>query len=59
MSEAKGTKSILVRMPEDLIKALDRYAERKRAEQPGTTYSRSDAIRVLLYKAIAAENGRE
>jgi hypothetical protein len=59
MSESKGAKSILVRMPKDLIEALDRYAERKKAEQPGTTFSRSDAIRVLLYKAIAAEEAEE
>jgi hypothetical protein len=52
MGEAKQTRQIFVRMPEDLIIALDRYLERMRAEQPGANLSRSDVIRLLLYKAL-------
>lgn len=52
MGEAKRTRQIFVRMPEDLVAALDGYVERMRAEQPGTSPTRSDAIRVLLYKAL-------
>ena len=52
MGEAKRTRQIFVRMPEDLVAALDGYVERMRAAQPGTSPTRSDAIRVLLYKAL-------
>jgi Arc/MetJ-type ribon-helix-helix transcriptional regulator len=52
MAEAKQTRQIFVRMPEDLVIALDRYVETMKARQPGTTPSRSDAIRSLLYKAL-------
>jgi len=54
MGEAKRTRQVFVRMPEDLVTALDRYVERMKLEQPGTSLSRSDAIRVLLYRALAA-----
>jgi metal-responsive CopG/Arc/MetJ family transcriptional regulator len=52
MDEAKRTLQIFVRMPEDLVTALDRYLERLRTEQPGTNLSRSDVIRLLLYRAL-------
>jgi hypothetical protein len=51
--EAKQTRQIFVRMPEDLVTALDRYVESMRAKQPGTNLSRSGAIRFLLYRALA------
>jgi hypothetical protein len=51
--EAKPTRQIFVRMPEDLVTALDHYVESMRAKQPGTNLSRSDAIRFLLYRALA------
>jgi len=54
MCEAKRTMQIFVRMPEDLVTALDRHLERLRAEQPGTNLSRSDVIRLLLYRALRA-----
>lgn len=57
MGEAKRTLQIFVRMPEDLVIALDRYLERLRAEQPGTNLSRSDVIRLLLYRALRALEG--
>jgi metal-responsive CopG/Arc/MetJ family transcriptional regulator len=59
MGEAKRTLQVFVRMPEDLVAALDRYVERMKTEQPGTNPSRSDAIRVLLYKALAAVEDTE
>jgi hypothetical protein len=54
MGDAKRTLQIFVRMPEDLVTALDRYLERLRSEQPGTNLSRSDVIRLLLYRALRA-----
>jgi hypothetical protein len=53
MEEGRRTRQIFVRMPEDLVTALDRYMESMRAKQPGTNLSRSDVIRFLLYKALA------
>jgi hypothetical protein len=52
MGEAKRTRQIFVRMPEDLLTALDHYTERMRAEQPGVNLSRSDVIRLLLSRAL-------
>jgi Arc/MetJ-type ribon-helix-helix transcriptional regulator len=54
MGEAKQSRQIYLRMPEDLLTALDRYTERMRAEQPGINLSRSDVIRFLLSKALTA-----
>jgi hypothetical protein len=61
MGEAKRTRQIFLRMPEDLVTALDHYVECMRAKQPGANLSRSDAIRFLLYKALAftEEGGSE
>ena len=59
MGEAKRTRQIFVRMPEDLVIALDDYVQYMRAEQPGTNLSRSDAIRLLLYKALTAMDEAE
>lgn len=42
------------RLPEDLVRRLDSYAERLRREQPGRTATRADALRVLLEQALAA-----
>jgi hypothetical protein len=44
-----------VRLPPELIEALDRYAERQQAAQPWATVTRSDVIRRLLYQALGDE----
>jgi hypothetical protein len=61
MGEARRTQQIFVRMPEDLVTALDHYTEYMKAKQPGANLSRSDAIRFLLYKALTCieEAGEE
>ena len=37
-----------------LVKRIDKYAERVRADMPGLTFNRSEAVRVLLEKALAS-----
>jgi hypothetical protein len=44
-----------IRLPVALIKRLDRHAARLRAEQPGVNITRSDAIRLLLSRALDRE----
>lgn len=47
-----------VRLPDELIAELDRYVEILAEEQPGLKPSRSDAIRILLYRGLEAEKNR-
>ena len=51
-SEAKAT---YVRLDTTLLERLDHYADRLAAERPGFRPTRSDVIRILLYKALEAE----
>jgi metal-responsive CopG/Arc/MetJ family transcriptional regulator len=48
-------KQIYVRLDDELLAKVDNYAEALAAKQPGLKPSRSDAIRVLLYKGLEAE----
>jgi Arc/MetJ-type ribon-helix-helix transcriptional regulator len=48
-----------IRLGRPLVERLDRYAERLKAERPGLTVSRADVVRVLLTKALDAEEGQE
>ncbi len=57
MAERQG-KQIFVRLSDELIAELDRYVEVLKEEQPGLKPSRSDAIRILLYRGLEAEKGR-
>jgi hypothetical protein len=51
----KEQKQIYVRLDDELIAKIDRYAEQLAAAQPGLKPSRSDAIRVLLNKGLSGE----
>jgi metal-responsive CopG/Arc/MetJ family transcriptional regulator len=44
-----------VRLPPELIDALDRFVEQRQAAQPWATVTRSDAIRQLLYQALGED----
>jgi hypothetical protein len=46
---------VFVRMPPDLMAGIDAYRQAMRKAQPGLRPNRSDAVRALLYKALAAE----
>ena len=40
------------RLPDHLIARLDRHAERMSKEHPGLEFSRADAVRTLLTRAL-------
>lgn len=46
------------RLPPDLMKRLDRYAERLRTEQPGLRVTRADALRLLLNEALDGKEAK-
>jgi hypothetical protein len=48
-------KQTYVRLDEEILARIDRFAEKLAAEQPGFKPTRSDAIRILLHKALASE----
>jgi hypothetical protein len=55
MADESEPKATYVRLDGALLDRIDRYAEQLAARQPGLKPSRSDAIRILLYKALEAE----
>jgi metal-responsive CopG/Arc/MetJ family transcriptional regulator len=57
MAERSG-KQIFVRLPDELVVELDRFVEVLAEEQPGLNPSRSDAIRILLYRGLEVEKAR-
>ena len=52
------TTQIGVRLEDDLVARIDAYAARVAAELPGVRFGRSDAIRVLVTKGLAASDER-
>jgi len=46
------------RLPEELVKRLDRYAERLSREQRGMRFTRADVVRVLLTEGLDRVEGR-
>ena len=50
---ASGNDSqLVVRLPAALVERVDEFAERMRAELPGTRFARAEAVRVLLTRAL-------
>jgi hypothetical protein len=43
---------LVVRLPSALVQRVDQFAERMRAELPGTRFARAEAVRVLLTRAL-------
>jgi hypothetical protein len=43
---------LVVRLPAALVERVDQFAERMRAELPGTRFARAEAVRVLLTRAL-------
>jgi len=58
MPKQTPMKVIPFRLPADLIKRLDKHAERMQAAQPGLQVTRADALRVLLTEALDREEAR-
>jgi metal-responsive CopG/Arc/MetJ family transcriptional regulator len=48
-------KAIYVRLDDALLGRIDRFIDRLAEQQPGLKPSRSDAIRVLVHKALDLE----
>ena len=46
-------KQTAFRLPDDLVVKLDAYAAAKKAAEPGLTFTRADAVRVLLTRALS------
>jgi metal-responsive CopG/Arc/MetJ family transcriptional regulator len=59
MASESPPKQVYVRLDDTLLARIDRYAERLAAEQPGFKPTRSDAIRILLHKALDADTREE
>jgi Arc/MetJ-type ribon-helix-helix transcriptional regulator len=56
--------NVAFRLPEEIITRLDRHLERMATQSPGLVLTRSDAVRVLLLKALdeaerLAEDGKK
>lgn len=49
---SEATTQVAFRLPESLLKRLDRHAERLSQEHPGLTFTRVDALRTLLTRAL-------
>lgn len=55
---------LALRVPEELMEAIDAEVERLRDERPGSRINRSDAVREILYQVllsnpdVAAESAR-
>lgn len=43
---------VAFRLDPDLVKRVDAYAKQLATEQPGLDFSRADAVRVLLTRAL-------
>ncbi len=43
---------LVVRLPAGLVERVDQFAERMRAELPGSRFARAEAVRVLLTRAL-------
>jgi hypothetical protein len=51
-AEAGNDSQLVVRLPSSLVGRVDAFAERMRAELPGTRFARAEAVRVLLLRAL-------
>lgn len=61
MAKSKGDEAQLVafRLKSDLLERLDQHAVRMEQTNPGLTFSRSDAVRVLLTAALEQAEKRD
>jgi len=48
----EDTQQVGLRLPTELIRRADAYAEALAAEHPGMMYTRTDAIRIILAKHL-------
>ena len=55
--ETSPTTQVAFRLPDKLIERLDRHVMRMNAENPGLEFSRADAVRSLLTRALDVLEG--
>ncbi len=50
-----------VRLPDDILKRLDKHIERMQAAEPGLTFTRADAVRTLVVRGleVVEKNGKK
>lgn len=53
--EAAPAQSVAFRLSAEILKRLDAKVARMEASNPGLTFTRTDAVRVLLLKSLDAE----
>lgn len=59
MREEMPTKPIPLRLPEEMLKRIDAYAERVRHEHHGLAVNRADLIRMLITYALDDIEGKK
>jgi len=52
MAYESPARQVYVRLDDATLARIDRFAEHLAAEQPGLKLTRSDAMRVLIYRAL-------
>jgi len=57
-SKSSAMQVVPFRIPDELVKRLDKHAERLRRDQPGLRVTRADALRVLLTEALDQKEAR-
>jgi hypothetical protein len=53
--EGANDHQLAIRVPAELLAAVDAEVERLRAERPGSKVQRSDAVREILYQVLIAD----
>ena len=53
------TIQVAFRLEPSLVARLDRHAKRMAERTPGLSYTRVDAVKALLTKALAEEEGKD
>lgn len=56
---AEETTQLAFRMPNGLIERLDRHVARMDRDHPGLTFTRADAVRSLLTRALDELDARD
>jgi hypothetical protein len=59
MAAKEETEQVAFRFPKSLVKRLDRYATQLAEDHPGLEFSRADAVRTLLTRALDEVEGND
>ena len=56
MPDKQRTVQVAIRVPEELLERIDDFAQRLSEATPGLMITRADAVRMLMAKALDAED---